>query len=191
MGPWWGLCRLVVMLRPIPHGLQLNPSRLLSTCGAYSLSCLRPQAKLRIARAVFDQLGKADLESEGFRRFCADSWEWLQPYAVFCMLRRVFGTGEHWRWGALSQPIQEVRRPRNVVAGTLWDWTPLRVAEPPHQILSTARPSLPPAGAGPTVQPRPGVAFQHTVLLLATVSPAQAATAGQPVCGAQACGPQG
>jgi 4-alpha-glucanotransferase len=77
--------------------------------GHQLLSCLRSQAKLRISRAVFDQLGKADLESEGFHRFCADSWEWLQPYAVFCMLRRVFGTGEHWRWGALSQPTQEVR----------------------------------------------------------------------------------
>ena len=70
---------------------------------------MRLQAKLRIARAVFGRLGKADLESEGFRRFCADSWVWLQPYAVFSMLRRVFGTGEHWRWGALSQPTREVR----------------------------------------------------------------------------------
>lgn len=32
-----------------------------------------------------------------------------QPYAVFIWLRRVFGTGEHWRWGALSQPTREVR----------------------------------------------------------------------------------
>lgn len=29
---------------------------------------------------------------------------------MFIWLRRVFGTGEHWRWGALSQPTREVRR---------------------------------------------------------------------------------
>jgi 4-alpha-glucanotransferase len=66
------------------------------------------KTKLRIARAVFDRCGAADLESESFRRFCSDAWEWLQPYAVFIWLRRVFGTGEHWRWGALSQPTREV-----------------------------------------------------------------------------------
>ena len=68
-------------------------------------------AKLRIARALFDRLPPGELEGdEGFRRFCADSWEWLQPYAVFLVLRRVFGTCEHWRWGELSHPTQEVGR---------------------------------------------------------------------------------
>jgi 4-alpha-glucanotransferase len=67
-----------------------------------------PQAKLRIARAVFDRGGAADLDSEAFRAFEAANREWLQPYAVFRVLRRLFGTGEHWRWGALSQPTQEV-----------------------------------------------------------------------------------
>lgn len=60
---------------------------------------------------MFDSVGSADLDSEGFRRFREANWEWLQPYAVFCLLRRLFGTGEHWRWGALSQPTQEVRLP--------------------------------------------------------------------------------
>ena len=27
---------------------------------------------------------------------------------MFIVLRRVFGTGEHWRWGALSQPTQDM-----------------------------------------------------------------------------------
>ena len=75
-------------------------------------------AKLRLARALFDRLPPGELErDEGFRRFCADSWEWLQPYAVFLVLRRVFGTCEHWRWGALSHPTQEVGRLVGGLAG--------------------------------------------------------------------------
>ncbi|KAI3431637.1 hypothetical protein D9Q98_004684 [Chlorella vulgaris] len=66
------------------------------------------QAKQRIARAVFDRGGAADLEGEEFLRFKEANWEWLQPYAVFLVLRRLFGTGEHWRWGDLSRPTQEM-----------------------------------------------------------------------------------
>ena len=33
---------------------------------------------------------------------------WVRPYAVFCVLRDLFGTSEHWRWGALSKPTPEV-----------------------------------------------------------------------------------
>ncbi|PSC73748.1 4-alpha-glucanotransferase DPE2 [Micractinium conductrix] len=66
------------------------------------------EAKLRIAREVFDRQEAADMQSEEFQQFKAASWEWLQPYAVFIVLRRVFGTGEHWRWGALSQPTQDM-----------------------------------------------------------------------------------
>lgn len=28
--------------------------------------------------------------------------DWLKPYAVFCLLRDIFGTSEHWRWGKLA-----------------------------------------------------------------------------------------
>lgn len=49
-----------------------------ATLASPAAPCTRAQAKLRIARAVFDRCGAADLESEGFRRFCADAWEWLQ-----------------------------------------------------------------------------------------------------------------
>jgi hypothetical protein len=34
--------------------------------------------------------------------------KWLQPYAAFCFLRDIFGTAEHWKWGALSQGSPEV-----------------------------------------------------------------------------------
>lgn len=33
---------------------------------------------------------------------------WVQPYAIFCYLRDLFGTAEHWRWGALAAPTPEV-----------------------------------------------------------------------------------
>ena len=69
----------------------------------------RAQAKLRIARAVFDRFGDADMAGEPFTAFFASARHWLRPYAAFLWLRRVLGTGEHWRWGALATPSQEVR----------------------------------------------------------------------------------
>lgn len=49
------------------------------------------------------------LQSKLFREFCARNHEWLQPYSVFCFLRDLFGTAEHWNWGAFSTPTQKVR----------------------------------------------------------------------------------
>ena len=66
-------------------------------------------AKLSIARRIFDAQGGTTLESADFKAFCAQNWEWLRPYAVFCFLRDLFGTAEHWRWGALGEPTDEVR----------------------------------------------------------------------------------
>ena len=66
-------------------------------------------AKLRLARAVFDAQGHGELEGSEFKEFCSRNWEWLRPYAVFCFLRDLFGTAEHWRWGTLAQPTTEVR----------------------------------------------------------------------------------
>lgn len=47
-------------------------------------------------------------QSKQFKEFCARNREWLQPYAVFCFLRDLFGTAEHWKWGAFSTPTPEV-----------------------------------------------------------------------------------
>ena len=33
---------------------------------------------------------------------------WLVPYATFCFLRDLFGTAEHWRWGAMATPTPEL-----------------------------------------------------------------------------------
>lgn len=38
----------------------------------------------------------------------ADNEFWLVPYAAFCFLRDLFGTAEHWRWGTMSTPTQQV-----------------------------------------------------------------------------------
>ena len=128
-----------------------------------------------------------------------------QPYAVFIWLRRVFGTGEHWRWGALAQPTREVR-------GAL-QLTPLAVSwlrcsccssglhnfAGGHKSAAAAVPSLASlwpvlscplpvqpaaAGAGSAVVPRPGVAPQPAVHLLAAVAPAPPAAAGKGGAGA-------
>ena len=73
-------------------------------------------AKLRLARAVFDAQGGDTLDSSEFKEFCTRNWEWLRPYAVFCFLRDLFGTAEHWRWGALGQPTSEVRGRKTTAA---------------------------------------------------------------------------
>lgn len=64
--------------------------------------------KMSIARAIFDEQGQETIQSKLFREFCARNHEWLQPYSVFCFLRDLFGTAEHWNWGAFSTPTQKM-----------------------------------------------------------------------------------
>lgn len=47
-------------------------------------------------------------QTADFREFYAANEEWLRPYAVFCFLRDLFGTAEHWHWGVLARPTPEV-----------------------------------------------------------------------------------
>jgi 4-alpha-glucanotransferase len=60
--------------------------------------------KLSIAKLIFKEEGTATLESDHFKAFCDNNAEWLQPYAAFCWLKPLFGTGEHWKWGIFSDP---------------------------------------------------------------------------------------
>ena len=60
------------------------------------------KVKLSVARRCFDEVRATFLASEEFRAFLDDAGGWLAPYAVFSALRDVFGTAQHWRWGALS-----------------------------------------------------------------------------------------
>ena len=63
------------------------------------------QGKLRISREIFDLYGKEELsKSESFELFRLKNERWLVPYAVFCFLRDLFGTAEHWNWGVFSKP---------------------------------------------------------------------------------------
>lgn len=58
--------------------------------------------KAAFAKKVFDRYGDATMQSRGFQSWFADNAEWLRPYAAFCLLRDLFQTAEHWRWGSLS-----------------------------------------------------------------------------------------
>ena len=43
-----------------------------------------------------------------FSAWLERSKKWLKPYAAFCVLRDLFGTAEHWRWGAFDHGTSEV-----------------------------------------------------------------------------------
>ena len=52
-----------------------------------------------------------DMQTPEFQEFFDKNKNWLEPYALFCVLRKLFGTTEHWRWGTLSTPTPDVRLP--------------------------------------------------------------------------------
>lgn len=62
------------------------------------------EAKLHVARGAFELEGRAVLASEPFQRWFEESKEWLKPYVAFTILRDLFQTAEHWRWGDLAKP---------------------------------------------------------------------------------------
>ena len=49
------------------------------------------------------------LQAADFQEFYAANEDWLRPYAIFSFLRDLFGTAQHWRWGALSRPTPQAR----------------------------------------------------------------------------------
>lgn len=48
------------------------------------------------------------MQSPAFHQYFEMSEKWLRPYAVFKVLQNLFGTAEHWHWGALSRPTSRV-----------------------------------------------------------------------------------
>jgi 4-alpha-glucanotransferase len=38
----------------------------------------------------------------------AGAQSWVQPYAAFVFLKGLFGTAEHWTWGAMAHPTPEL-----------------------------------------------------------------------------------
>lgn len=55
------------------------------------------ETKLRIARKVFDLFGAELMASRDYKAWFEQNADWLKPYAVFCYLKDLFGTAEHWR----------------------------------------------------------------------------------------------
>ncbi len=48
------------------------------------------------------------MQTEDYQAWFSANEHWLTPYAVFCILRDLFGTSEHQNWGALSSQTPEV-----------------------------------------------------------------------------------
>ena len=65
------------------------------------------KVKLAIARKSYENDASV-LEREGFLAYFEENKNWLKPYAVFCVLRDLFGTAEHWRWGVFSRFSEEI-----------------------------------------------------------------------------------
>ena len=60
------------------------------------------KVKMSVARRCFEAVKTPFLNSTEFSEFLAENAAWLKPYAVFCALRDLFGTAQHWRWGSLG-----------------------------------------------------------------------------------------
>ena len=60
------------------------------------------KVKMSVARRCFEAVKTPFLNSAEFSEFLAENAAWLKPYAVFCALRDLFGTAQHWRWGSLG-----------------------------------------------------------------------------------------
>ena len=65
------------------------------------------KTKLDIARRAYENDASV-LERDGFIAYFKENEHWLKPYAVFCVLRDLFGTAEHWRWGVFSEFSDDV-----------------------------------------------------------------------------------
>ena len=82
------------------------------------------------------------------------SEKWLRPYAVFKVLQDLFGTAEHWHWGALSRPTPRVR-------SLLW----CMHAACPAAFLDISRPGLANAHLAMAMLPYVQVIFQECYCL--------------------------
>ncbi|HQB58757.1 MAG: hypothetical protein LMBGKNDO_01365 [Bacteroidales bacterium] len=55
--------------------------------------------KWEAIRYLFEQTGEKVMKSSSFRTFYKENKKWLQPYALFCVLRDKFGTADFSQWG--------------------------------------------------------------------------------------------
>eukprot|EP00884_Botryococcus_braunii_P017590 jgi/Botrbrau1/4514/Bobra.60_2s0005.1 len=61
------------------------------------------RCKLEIARRIFELQGEHDFQSPEFKAYKKENAWWLEPYAVFGVLRDLFRTSNHWEWGKFSK----------------------------------------------------------------------------------------
>jgi 4-alpha-glucanotransferase len=79
--------------------------------------------KLSFARRAYYQDGERVLGSQEFLKFYEGNKQWLRPYGVFCVLRDLFGTSEHWRWGVFSTFSEDVLNKVDAPGGDLYEST--------------------------------------------------------------------
>ena len=58
--------------------------------------------KHRMLRRVYEMSGKRVVESPEFASFLTDNSHWLKPYALFCVLRDLYGTADASQWGEMG-----------------------------------------------------------------------------------------
>jgi hypothetical protein len=58
--------------------------------------------KHKMLRRVYEVSGKKVVESPEFARFLADNAHWLKAYAIFCVLRDLYGTSDASQWGEMG-----------------------------------------------------------------------------------------
>ncbi|EKX43937.1 hypothetical protein GUITHDRAFT_163686 [Guillardia theta CCMP2712] len=60
-------------------------------------------AKLRLLRMAYEASGKRVVESEEFADFVLDQGYWLKPYALYCVLRDMYGVSDPSQWGEMGR----------------------------------------------------------------------------------------
>jgi len=79
--------------------------------------------KLSFARRAYYTDGEKVLASDDFQTFYKANESWLRPYGVFCVLRDLFGTAEHWRWGVFATFSKEILDKIDCPGGDLYEST--------------------------------------------------------------------
>ena len=64
-------------------------------------------AKIEFTHELFAQDGAAVMERDDFKEFVGRNEHWLKPYAAFCALRDINGTGDMSKWGEYAEYTQE------------------------------------------------------------------------------------
>jgi 4-alpha-glucanotransferase len=77
------------------------------------------QQKLRLLHRLYDEQWTTLQATEAYQRFVRDNSDWLEPYAVFCLLRDLHHTADSRQWGSAatySHRVVEQCRSRHPVA---------------------------------------------------------------------------